>query len=241
MQSALEHALSRAVLRSATTLSPDRAILIECAWESAPNPVTAQALEVRMKRFAECAETLTPLLPSYAELAVFAKPESAAQLRSSCENALRGLGIDAEISVYGDDDSGDTTNNGGRLALLDVGSLSREILLRSDLPSDSAEFDALVADAVQNFGTDAIPYVLGVGAADDAESAKTLARSAITRSAVRESNTSLLAAHTRRIGGRLNRFGSDRVALSVVVEARGTGYVCIIAADSFVNPVRFTV
>ncbi|MDR0905541.1 MAG: fumarate hydratase [Oscillospiraceae bacterium] len=192
---------------AATILPPALAILIECAFEGEGTPEAAEFLRGVIARFNECADKSLPLRAG-------------------------------EVEVYERAD-GDTLLVG----LVSAETAEREVVINSDLTPPDHEFDALIAETVLLDDVGALcPILVGVGVADTEDEALELSRTALFRSADGANAKRELADAEKRILARLNSagpgaggFGGRHTAITVAIEAHGTGYIAISPGDYFTS------
>lgn len=179
-------------------------------------------------RAIKCAETvLSPELAIALECAFEGEAEpNAAQYMQS---AIDRFNVCAEkgIPLGGDDYEVLTFESEGRttVGLLCCETTSREVTLCAD-KTVGRQFEERIAKATLEIDTAPLaPIVLGVGVADDPETAKRLARTALFRSADVHAPDKADAATERRILARINHNGSGagglggrHTALAVAIE-----------------------
>ncbi|MDR3310861.1 MAG: fumarate hydratase [Oscillospiraceae bacterium] len=248
----LTDALTAALRRAQCVLAPDRAILLECAFE-ASGGTAADKLSARVARFGECADKSLPLLGQYGHLTVFADTgsECGVPWRAVSDAAIaaaRSLGLDVTIFIVSRTHAGENINLA--VTLSDRYSQTLEAVGRTGLLPDCDEFDELVVSMLSEDALDrAAPAVIGVGIGETTDDARTAARTALARSVTASSEDPALAERERRLLARINRssrevrLGSSRVtpALSVAIEASGGGVIAVMPADPFVNTASVTI
>jgi len=232
--------IKRASLLCRTTLSPDRAILIECALDSAFNSADKTDLEARFERIPECAEKLTDLLCDTAAVAMCLDPE-----KNSAYVIFKSLN-DAVSFILPQMPK----NSHRKLIFAHLDSRSAgNMKTKSVNEGESVKnIGALTSDIVKTFDLNGLtPAAIAIGFGHEENSSQSAAIKALLRAAYIHNEDPILAECERRTCGMFNRLGDKRTALYCAIESSyplrqhfSRGFITVIAADPFVNPVIVT-
>jgi tartrate dehydratase alpha subunit/fumarate hydratase class I-like protein len=224
-------AVDRLARRARSVLPPERAILLECAFESEPpGSDAARAMEALIERFKFCAETGTPLFdepPRYYYFAEVGRDVVVdGETRNQRDAIFAGFPSDAKITGY-------TRYVPGDAFELTVAPLEPNTVFgkMNGKPPAGAQLTELATELArfifEDFRADAAagaaptpPIAVGIGFGETEELARIAAARALFRPADKASPDKNAAAAERRILALLNRGGEygGHTALTVAIE-----------------------
>ncbi|MDR3209327.1 MAG: fumarate hydratase [Oscillospiraceae bacterium] len=253
---------ARLAARARKILPPERAILLECAFEGEGEPAAARELERMIARFNRCAASSETLEDAPQGCVVFLDVGEGADAvldltSEGFEEAIRralelsappepasGTAAEPELAVYVRRVPGDTV----ALTLAPVGADFLVTAGECDpaFCPGGASFVTELAELVTQSTGDALiplaPLALGVGIADELEAARELAYRALFRPAGRHASDPTVAEAERRLTATINREGpgafgrgGGHTALTTAIERDGEGWLAVAIGGPFTS------